>query len=729
MPRSALFSCVFALLSIEAPSQGLDRDRHRRQVTAHAPGDVLVCPAETRGPQVAAAIRDAGLTVAETDAVSGVLRVRVPIGKEAHWSRVIDAWEDVAYAELNGLGQGGLVPNDSFFATQWHLQNTGQLGGTVGADVRATAAWDVTTGSPGVVIAVLDTGIDSDHPEFVGRIDPNGFDFVNQDPDPEADHPHGSLVSGVMCANSDNNFGIAGIDWQCQVLPIKVLNASNGGTVFDLAQGLNYCSTQSQVQVISMSLINYPGTPTLINALQTATNAGKILLACAGNGGIGNADVSFPGASPLTISIGATNRFDARAGFSGTGSALDFVAPGADVVTVAHGTSANTTQTVDGCSFATPITAGIVGLMLARAGQINAPALTHQDVHDLLVFAARDQVGPPSEDTPGRDNFFGHGRLDARDAVDAVDQLVNCNNGTVGVGLGGPFDVIFVENVARIGPNRTVPVFADIPFDISVEVPPSNPQPSGTLPFFVLWGRLGDQSGMTPTPLPLGLGELCFDPAGPLTFVQIAGVAPYTTTVPALPAQFSASLQGAIFDSPTPTIGITNMVTWVTETAPPPVIGSLNPAAPAPGQPVRILGSGFLPGVTLVIDGQNVTPTAAAAGEIVFDSPAVVACDATLTITNVDNQSTSTPFNTTPTITNVLAPSGTPAAGGTLVVILGTGFGAGTTVAIGGASMTLTSVTPIALVGNLPPGAVGPATIDVVTPYGCATTGMLTYTP
>ncbi|MCA8948114.1 MAG: S8 family serine peptidase [Planctomycetes bacterium] len=694
-----------------------------------AAGDVLVRPRPGHAADVGAAVQAAGLEVAETDAISGVLRVSVPAGSEQRWVEELGALAAVDYAERNGLGGGGLVPNDTFFGEQWHLRNTGQSGGTPGADVRATAAWDVTTGSPGTVIAVLDTGIDSDHPDFLGRIAPGGFDFVNQDPDPEADHPHGSWVSGAMCANADNNFGVAGVDWQCMVLPVKVLNANNGGTVMDLAQALNYCATLPQVQVVSMSLINYPGTQTLVNALQTAANAGKILISCAGNGGIGNADVSFPGASPLTISIGATTRTDFRAGFSGTGAALDFVAPGEDITTVAHGTSANSRAVVSGCSFATPITAGIVGLAIAQGAALNLPAFTQTEIYALLEAGARDQVGPPGEDTPGRDNYFGHGRLDARDVVDAVSNLVNCNNGTIGVGLGGPYDVVLVEGRSKTGAARTVTVPANVPFAISVEVPPSNPQPGPVPPFFLLWGVLGDQASMTPTQLPLNLGELCFDPAAPATFVQIAGVAPYTTTVPALPANFVASLQGAMLDSPQATIGITNLVTWDTQVAPPPVIASLTPTAPAPGVTIAINGTGFLPGAELRIAGALTPTLAVTSTQITFTSPAAVPCSTALSVTNPDSQAAQTPFNNPPAITSVVAAQGTPAAGGTQIVLVGSGFGAGSTVTIGGNAMTTTLITPNAIVGTLPPGQVGPATIVVTSPYGCTGNGSLTYTP
>ena len=316
-----------------------------------------------------------------------------------------------SYAEPNYIGEGSnFVPNDTFFPQQWHLNNTGQTGGTLDADIDAVEGWQITRGSSAVVVAVLDTGIDSNHPEFQGRILP-GFDFVNEDSDPEADHPHGPQVSGILAANADNAFGVAGVDHRAKILPVKVLNSQNSGTTADLVQGLLFAAAQG-AHVVNMSLINYPLTSALNDALQVARDAGAILIACAGNGGIGNADVSGPGASPLTISVGATDHNDARASFSGTGQALDVVAPGLGLPTVLFNSSQNQTSIFSGCSAATPVVSGIVSLLLSLD-----LSLTHEEVYTILTQTAEDMVGPPSEDTPGRDNFFGFGRVNMHAAL------------------------------------------------------------------------------------------------------------------------------------------------------------------------------------------------------------------------------------------------------------------------------------------------------------------------
>ncbi len=149
--------------------------------------------------------------------------------------------------------------------------------------------------------------------------------------------------------------------------------------------------------------------------MQFARDAGVILVACAGNGGLGNADVSTPGTSPLTMSIGATTDTDARASFSGTGSALDLVAPGLDLPTSVFNIAADEVTNFSGCSAATPVVAGIVTLMLSLDS-----SLSHDQVLDILRQTADDEVGPASEDTPGRDDFFGAGRVNMNAALQAV---------------------------------------------------------------------------------------------------------------------------------------------------------------------------------------------------------------------------------------------------------------------------------------------------------------------
>jgi len=342
----------------------------------------------------------------------GLMLVRVPDGLEAEAVQELSELEGVAFVELNHFGQAGGGPNDTHFPRQWHLQNLGGAG-KAGADIEALTAWDIETGSVLVKVAVLDTGIDFNHTEFAGRLQ-SGYDFVDEDADPTADHNHGILVTGLLAANTNNGFQVAGIDRRCQVVPVKVLNRNALGTIFDLVQGLDYC-VQQGVDVVNMSLINYPPDQSLIQALAAAKAAGCILIASSGNGGLSDADQSWPGASPATLSVGATDSNDRRAPFSGTGNALDFVAPGELTVTVDPNSSNDQFDLFSGTSAAAPITAGIVTLLKAQNPQLDADC-----AFSLLKASVEDEVGRSSEDTPGWDKFHGHGRVNAGQALQVV---------------------------------------------------------------------------------------------------------------------------------------------------------------------------------------------------------------------------------------------------------------------------------------------------------------------
>lgn len=394
-----------------------------------APGEILVrYAAEVSESEIAQINRMHGVRVLEVIPELGIYRLSIPdaatVGAMTAELDHDPRWEDV---EPNYIGEGGdFIPNDGAFKRQWHLHNTGQFGGTVDADIDAVEGWQLARGNESITVAVLDSGIAFDHAEFLGRTLP-GFDFVNEDGDPEDDQSHGTYVTGLLAANADNALSVAGVDHFARILPIKVLNAENRGTVSDLVQGLVFAANEG-ASVISMSLIGYGQSRFLEDALQFARDSGATLIACAGNGGIGDADRSGPGVSPLTISVGASNLSDARAGFSGTGSALDLVAPGQGVLTVSF-TSAHAASWFSGCSAATPIVAGIASLMLSLD-----PDLTHDQVGEILAESADDLVGPPSEDTPGRDDFFGHGRANMHQALALVEPMAVCGNGVLDPG-------------------------------------------------------------------------------------------------------------------------------------------------------------------------------------------------------------------------------------------------------------------------------------------------------
>ena len=376
------------------------------------------------------ALLDSHASAAGDEILGGISRLRaVRIGVAPWRVDAMDACLDeysglafVRYAERNAAAVLSSTaedssPDDPYYAMQWHLDNVGQTGGKPDADIDAPAAWLITRGSPAVIVAVIDTGIDLDSPEFDGRLLP-GWDFLDEDPVPEAVTGHGVKVAGLLGANAGNAFEVAGVDHSCKILPIRVGDKSL--TEFNVVQGVDYATAQG-ADVISMSLAFSVIPPQLLDdAIQAAAGAGCIVVAGAGNyGALGWVDETWPAASANTIAVGWTDQDDKRFVLSAAGNALDFVAPGVEVLTTSF-TASGQAKLFSGSSAATPLVSGIVALMKS----LN-PTLTYQQLYDLLVAGAEDQLGDPL-DAPGWDPWYGHGRVNA---ATSLKTLCGCQGG------------------------------------------------------------------------------------------------------------------------------------------------------------------------------------------------------------------------------------------------------------------------------------------------------------
>ncbi len=316
------------------------------------------------------------LTKAELDAVPAALQFLA-----AHP-------ELASSAEADGVGFGGGTPNDPRFSEQWGLHNTGQLSGTVDADLNGPEFWDILDSTPGLVIAVLDSGLNFTHPDLQniawanpgeisgdgidndlsGKIDDlTGWDFVNNDNNPTDDHGHGSNVSGIIAANRNNGVGVAGLLSGVQILTCKILNASNSGLTSNLIAATTY-ARQRGVSLMNLSLQNYPFS-TALNTEFTACQAAGILLSiCAGNQGVNNdLTPNYPSSysHPNIIAVGNHDRTDAR--WSGTFNpsnyglvSVDLFAPGRDILSPILGTAYSS---YTGTSQATPYVTAICGAL------------------------------------------------------------------------------------------------------------------------------------------------------------------------------------------------------------------------------------------------------------------------------------------------------------------------------------------------------------------------------
>ncbi len=342
--------------------------------------------------------------------------------------------------QITAAGQGantpGVFPNDEYFSMQWHLHNTGQSGGTPGADIRAPEAWEITTGDPNIVVAVLDCGVDTSHPDLINNL-VAGYDFFEDDPFPDpalvqttspflAD-AHGTLCAGVIAAQGNNTIGVTGVTWNCKVMPIRQAQGyARPATEAIGATALRWAAAHG-ADILSQSGGTASPTPVIHSAIVDITRPGGIgrngkgcVLVYAVDEAISS--VYYPAKYPEVIAVGATNHQNLRWGYSSHGPELDIMAPGgphppistADVFGV-WTTHLGPTYSIigytafGGTSASTAIVAGVAALMLSVE-----PNLTNDEVRHFLERSAKD-LGDP-----GRDDYYGWGRVDARAALDMV---------------------------------------------------------------------------------------------------------------------------------------------------------------------------------------------------------------------------------------------------------------------------------------------------------------------
>ena len=291
------------------------------------------------------------------------------------------------------------MPNDPQFAEQWALNNTGQDGGKSGADLKALNAWSKTKGSKEVVVAVLDTGVDYTHldlasnmwirpdnvPQYVDAElgtynDIQGFDANINASDPMDDNGHGTHCSGIIGAEGNNNEGIAGINWNVQIMPLKFLGRGGFGSTKDAIESINYAIDRKQkgvnIRVISASWGSTSYSKALEDVIKAAGEQGILFVAAAGNATTDNDKrAHYPSNYdlPNVISVAALDRNDALASFSNYGAkTVHVAAPGREIVSTWLG---NAYREASGTSMATPYVSGVAALIIANEPNISMEKL------------------------------------------------------------------------------------------------------------------------------------------------------------------------------------------------------------------------------------------------------------------------------------------------------------------------------------------------------------------
>jgi subtilisin family serine protease len=294
----------------------------------------------------------------------------------------------VSYVEPNYVLHAARLPNDPNFGVLWGLHNTGQLGGTPGADVNAPSAWDVLTGGP-TTVAVIDSGVDYTHPDLAANMwtnpddpangsdddgdgfvdDVHGADFLDDDSDPSDDAGHGTHLAGVIGALGDNGIGVAGVNWNVRLLAARFLNDAGEGNTADAAKAIDYALAKG-ARVINASWGSSSFSWTLYNAVKRAGDNGALFIAAAGNEGR-NADAvpDYPAAFslPNVISVTALDRHDRLPGYANYGAqSVDVGAPGDQIYsTVPPSVSASGYALFSGTSMAAPYVSGAAALYLS----------------------------------------------------------------------------------------------------------------------------------------------------------------------------------------------------------------------------------------------------------------------------------------------------------------------------------------------------------------------------
>ncbi|MDE3840682.1 peptidase S8 [Bacillus methanolicus] len=307
---------------------------------------------------------------------------------------------DVIYAEPNYLYLQNKIdfPNDLLYREQyqWNLPV-----------IQTEAGWDVTRGDEKIIIAVVDTGVDLNHPDLRKRLT-KGYNVLENNDYPDDDNGHGTHVAGIIASETNNREGVAGITWYNKIMPIKAMGAEGYGTTFDIAKGIIWAADHG-ADVINLSLGNYQPSSLMKEAVKYAYEKNAVIISAAGNDN--SSQPSFPAAYPEVLGVSAVSYTGQRAPFSNYGDYIDVSAPGVQIPSTYFNQQY---AALSGTSMASPHVAGLAGLILSAN-----PELTNKEVMDIIKNTAYD-LG-----SPGKDIDFGSGLIDVKKALQAVNSKID----------------------------------------------------------------------------------------------------------------------------------------------------------------------------------------------------------------------------------------------------------------------------------------------------------------
>lgn len=403
-----------------------------------------------------------------------VLEITDPEADRDVLIKALIATGEVEYAEADVVMSANLMPDDSDFSSLWGLHNTGQSGGTVDADIDAVEAWDITTGSASVVVAVIDTGVRYDHPDLTGNMwrnpgetgldadgmdkagngvdddfngyvdDVYGIDCINDDSDPiddDASSYHGTHVAGIIGARGNNASQVTGVNWNVSIMALKYLGANGRGVVSDAVECLTYAANMKKNHGVNLRVTNnsYGGgnaTQSMRDAILATQNQDILFVAAAGNDGEDNDAIPHYPSSydlPSVVAVASTNRYDTKAETSNYGLvSVDIGAPGVSILSTV---GSNNLNTLSGTSMASPQVAGVAALLLAYD-----PSMTYSQLKARMLDTANPIAALDGLTATG-------GRLNAFDAL-------NCSAGNINM----YFNPVSATQYLKLGQAVTVQV-------------------------------------------------------------------------------------------------------------------------------------------------------------------------------------------------------------------------------------------------------------------------------
>lgn len=373
---------------------------------------------------------------------------------------------NVEDAEVDYLATMAVVPNDRYYQNQWGLPR-----------IKCEEAWELEKGSQDVIIAIVDTGVDQSHPDLVDKLVP-GYDMVDvtdldpgdgcvwegdidtRDNNPEDENGHGTHCAGIAAASTNNNTGVAGVAWNCKIMPVRALAnlrcpdyETGSGSLTDIADGIIWAADHN-ASVISMSLSaivpDYAPPPTVLkDAIDYANSRGCVLVAAMGNDGVNPEEYDcyvYPAKHPNVLAVGAIDRNNRRADFSNYGDYEHVVAPGVDIRSTYIGSGY---ADLDGTSMATPFVAGLAALIKSAD-----PHLSPEKIIDRIRQTAASQSEYNME--------YGYGIVNAYSALRPEDD---------GDGIIDPCGVTVEGNLKERGDQKIYKIAVTNTLNINLDGP------------------------------------------------------------------------------------------------------------------------------------------------------------------------------------------------------------------------------------------------------------------